>query len=185
MSCGIFENEWECPLLIAAVVLIVVFVVAVCCKLKCSRSKTTYGVEIEETVPEQNEVTNSPIFCEGINFSFSSSEPRSEGTEMVQMEENENTHVEISNSEYEYCDPINVDYENMGPAQASGDYASPYELEGSINSGYVTTHGVEDNYEYPQTNTSSLNDEYQYAYGWMNNAFPETMSSGDPTGEYA
>ena len=185
MSCPIFDGEWQCPLLIAAVLLVLfVVLLAVCYKLKRPCSKTTYGVEIEDGTPEQNEVQNSPVFCEGINFSFSRSEPRSEGVEMVQMEVNENTHVEISNSEYEYCDPINVDYENIGPAQASGDYASPYELQGSINSGYVTTHGVEDNYEYPQTDRSSLNDEYQYAYGWMNNGFPEVMSSSDPMVEY-
>ena len=185
MPCPVFDGEWKCPLLIAAIVLVfIVAFVAVCYKLKCSRSKTIYGVEVEETAPEQNEVQNSPIFCEGIDFSFSSSEPLSEGTEMVKIEVNENTHVEISNSEYEYCDPINFDYENMGPAQASGDYASPYELEGSINSGYVTTHGVEDDYEYPRTNTSSLNDEYQYAYGWMNSGFPQAMSSSDPMVEY-
>jgi hypothetical protein len=166
-------------------------------------------VEVEDRTPEENEVPNSPIYCEGIHFSLptvSSSELPSEPTDTVHIE------VDINaNLEDEYCEPVNVDYETMAPAQANTEYETmdPTEGNGEYESmdptedngeyeytyehmniktsyenwvpGAQAVREVEDNYEYPQTSRKCSDGDYHYAYGWLNSGFRASiLSSDDP-----
>jgi hypothetical protein len=166
---------------IGALLLLGCIVAVVCCKRRNSCSKLTYTVEVR---PGQDEVQDSPIFCEVDIFQFSSSEPRSETDETVDTQVDEPTHVE-SNSEDEYCYPeiIENEYETMNPPQASAEYAYAYSHV-NVNAGFMNTfprrrptNGVEDDCEYPLKSRSFSDNEYGYAYDWRNPGFREDILS--------
>ena len=160
-------------------------------------TELTHTVEVRSVsptpAPGSNEVQlNSPIYCETDTFQFLSSQPRAETNETVEAEVSEPTDVE-SNSEDEYCRPENIEdvYEAMNPVvppQVSGVYAYAYDHV-NINASYVNTFphqqktsGVEDDdYEYPQNRRSSSDNEYRYAYDWLDpGARVAALSASEP-----
>ncbi|CAB3992017.1 Hypothetical predicted protein [Paramuricea clavata] len=160
-------------------------------------TELTHTVEVRSVsptpTPVSNEVQlNSPIYCETDTFQFPSSQPRGETNETVEAEVSEPTDVE-NNSEDEYCCPENIEdeYETMNsvvPPQASGVYAYAYDHV-NINASYVNTFphqqqtsGVEDDdYEYPQNRRSSSDNEYRYAYDWLDpGARVAALSASEP-----
>jgi hypothetical protein len=186
MSPTVFFQHWENACYVAAAGSVVLILVAIVlfkyCKRRNSCSKFIYTVEVRPvsrtTTPVQNEVQNTPIFCDTDVFQFPSREQRSETSETVETDVDEPTDVE-GNSEDEYCYPENIDgeYETMNPVnprQASGEYAYAYD-HANINAGFSMntfsrkrpTDGVEDDYEYPQNSRSSSDNEYRYAYDWL------------------
>ena len=154
------------------------------CKRKNSDGNVTQTVEVRpvsstSTLGQCEVQTVSPhVYCEVDIFQFPSREQLSETAETVETDVDEPADVE-GNSEDEYYYPENIDdeYETMNPVnprQASGEYACAYDHV-NINAGYMNTFpckrptsGVEDDdYEYPQNRRSSSDNEYRYAYDWL------------------
>ncbi|CAB4014935.1 Hypothetical predicted protein [Paramuricea clavata] len=183
-----------------AVLILVAIVLFKYCKRGNSCSKFIYTVEVRPTslttTPVQYKVQNSPIFCDADVFQFPSREQRSEISETVETDVDEPTNVE-GNSEDEYCYPENIDdeYETMNPGnppQVSGEYAYAYD-RANINAGFSMntfprkrpTDGVEDDDECPQNSRSSSDNEYVYAYDWLDpDARVAALSANEPVLPY-
>ena len=168
-----FFNGWANRLLVATGALLLLLgsifsvVLFKYCKMKKSGSVPNYTISPTHTL-EQNQVQNSPVYCEADIIHFPSRKQHPETTETVEIEVDEPEDFE-SVSEHEYCYP-----EAVNPLQASGEYACSYDHL-NINADYVNTfpcerptNGVEDDdYEYPQNRRSSSDNEYRYAYDWL------------------
>ncbi|CAB3992018.1 Hypothetical predicted protein [Paramuricea clavata] len=148
------------------------------CKRKNSDGKVTQTVEVRpvSATSSQCEVqTVSPLYCEVDIFQFPSREQTSETVE-TDIDEPADVEGNLAD-EYYYPENIDDEYETMNPInprQASGEYACAYDHV-NINAGYMNafpckrpTSGVEDDdYEYPQNRRSSSDNEYRYAYDWL------------------
>ncbi|CAB4014937.1 Hypothetical predicted protein [Paramuricea clavata] len=182
-----YFDDWAHALLVAVLLLLVIIFTVLLikyCRRKISRASTctpSYIVEVRSdsptSTPGQNEVQNSPLYYEADTFQFSSKEPK-----VI-----EPTDVE-SNSKDENCCPENIEYETMNPPQASAEYVYAYGHV-NINAGYMNTplsrkrptNGVEDDYEYPQNRRSSSDNEYRYAYDWLDpDARVAALSANEP-----